>query len=209
VLLAIEPMTHRTLEAELLVKASRGDEAAFLLLYERHRTPVFRFACRLLGSAPLAEDVTHDCFLSVMRKPDLFQPALASLRTYLCAAARNLAYKQLKRRGIETMVDEAPEPPPTGATPEPLQRVIDGEIAEHVREAVAVLPPLQREAVILFEYHDMSLADVAFIAKTDVGTIKSRLHRARQRLRRALAPWYAGTGAGRPEEKCHDRRNEG
>lgn len=202
-MLAAEPMTHRTQEAELLMKASRGDEAAFVVLYERHRTPVFRFACRLLGSAPLAEDVTHDCFLSIMRKPELFQPELASLRTYLCAAARNLAFKQLRRRGIETTVEEPPEPQPTGATPDPLQRVISGEMTEHVRQAVETLPPLQREAVILFEYHDMSLADVALVAQTDVGTIKSRLHRARQRLKRALAPWYESAAAGRPEETSH------
>jgi RNA polymerase sigma-70 factor, ECF subfamily len=179
------------------VKASQGDEAAFLVLYERHRTPVFRFACRLLGSAPLAEDVTHDCFVSVMRKPQLFQPELASLRTYLCAAARNLAFKQLRRQGIETTVEETPEPPAVQATPEPLKRVIDGEVAEHVRQAVEMLPPLQREAVILFEYHEMSLLDIAFVAKTDVGTIKSRLHRARQRLKRTLAPWYTAATAGR------------
>jgi RNA polymerase sigma-70 factor, ECF subfamily len=202
-LLAVEPMTHRTQEAELLVKASRGDEAAFLVLYERHRTPVFRFACRLLGSAPLAEDVTHDCFVSVMRKPELYQPELASLRTYLCAAARNLAFKQLKRRGHETTVEDPPEPPTTNATPEPLQRVLDGEVVEHVRQAVETLPPLQREAVILFEYHEMSLADIALVAETDVGTIKSRLHRARQRLKRTLAPWYESAAVGRAEERSH------
>ena len=160
------------------------------MLYERHRTPVFRFACRLLGSAPLAEDVTHDCFLSLMRKPHLFQPERASLRTYLCAAARNLAFKQMRRRGIETLVEEPPEAAPYEPVPESLQRVIDGEAAEQVRHAVAGLPPLQREAVILFEYQEMSLADIAVVAETDVGTIKSRLHRARQRLKRALAPWY-------------------
>jgi RNA polymerase sigma-70 factor (ECF subfamily) len=202
-LLAAEPMTHRTQEAELLLRASHGDEAAFLVLYERHRTPVFRFACRLLGSAPLAEDVTHDCFVSVMRKPELFQPELASLRTYLCAAARNLAFKQLKRRGLEMTVEDPPEPLPTNATPEPLQRVMDGEVAEHVRQAVELLPPLQREAVILFEYHEMSLAEIALVAETDVGTIKSRLHRARQRLKRALAPWYESAAVDRPEEKSH------
>lgn len=187
----------------MLIKASQGDEAAFLVLYERHRTPIFRFACRLLGSAPLAEDVTHDCFVSVMRKPTLFQPELASLRTYLCAAARNLAFKQLKRRGLETLVEDPPEPQPTSATPEPLRQVLEGEVAEHVRQAVEALPPLQREAVILFEYHEMSLADIALVAETDVGTIKSRLHRARQRLKRVLAPWYRGAAVVRPEERSH------
>ncbi len=86
-------------EGELLRKAGGGDEAAFLLLYERHRTPVFRFACRMLGSTPLAEDVTQECFLSVLKRPEAFQEERASLRTYLCAIARHLAFKQLRRQG--------------------------------------------------------------------------------------------------------------
>ena len=67
-------MSDGAQEAELLRRAGAGEEAAFLLLYERHRTPVFRFACRLLGSAPLAEDVTQECFLAVLKRhrPDSF-----------------------------------------------------------------------------------------------------------------------------------------
>ena len=96
-------------EAELLLRAGRGDEAAFLLLYERHRTPVFRFACRMLGSATQAEDVTQECFLEVLRRPEAFRAERASLRTYLCAIARHLALKQLRKRGQETVVDDPPE----------------------------------------------------------------------------------------------------
>ncbi|HEX9186483.1 MAG TPA: RNA polymerase sigma factor [Vicinamibacteria bacterium] len=190
-------------EAELLLKAGRGDEAAFLLLYERHRTPVFRFACRMLGSAPLAEDVTQECFLSVLRRPDAFRAERASLRTYLCAIARHLALKQLKKRGQETVMDDPPEAaagaPAGGDGRDPLRRVIEEEAAEAVRAAVLDLPPLQREAVVLFEYQEMSLADVAAVCECDVGTVKSRLHRARERLRRTLAPLLTGgaTPSGR------------
>ncbi len=182
-------------EAELLLRAGRGDEAAFLLLYERHRTPVFRFACRMLGSAPLAEDVTQECFLSILRRPEAFRAERASLRTYLCAIARHLALKQLRKRGQETLVDDPPEAGDgawAAAGADPLRRVVEAEEAEAVRTAVLALPPLQREAVVLFEYQEMSLADVAAVCDTDVGTVKSRLHRARERLRRALAPLLAG-----------------
>jgi RNA polymerase sigma-70 factor (ECF subfamily) len=182
-------MQEGTAEAELLLRAGRGDEAAFLLLYERHRTPVFRFACRMLGSAPQAEDVTQECFLSILRRPEAFQAERASLRTYLCAIARHLALKQLRKRGQETLVDDPPEEArgttPSGG-PDPLTRLIETEAAEAVRGAVLALPPLQREAVVLFEYQEMSLADVAAVCDVDVGTVKSRLHRARERLRRAL-----------------------
>ena len=180
-------------EAELLLKAARGDEPAFLLLYERHRTPVFRFACRMLGSSTMAEDVTQECFLSVLRRPEAFRAERASLRTYLCAIARHLALKQLRKRGEETIVDDAPDDAPAHAGgSDPLDVVLQQEAADAVRQAVAALPPLQREAVVLFEYQEMSLADIAAVCEIDVGTVKSRLHRARERLRRTLAPWLAG-----------------
>jgi RNA polymerase sigma-70 factor (ECF subfamily) len=185
-------------EAELLLKAARGDEAAFLLLYERHRTPVFRFACRLLGSVPQAEDVTQECFLAILRRPEAFRAERASLRTYLCAIARHLAFKQLRKRGQETLVEDPAAEAPAGRTgapvaQDPLARVIAGEAAEAVQRAVEELPPLQREAVLLFEYQEMSLADIASVCEVDVGTVKSRLHRARERQRRALAPLLSGT----------------
>jgi RNA polymerase sigma-70 factor (ECF subfamily) len=192
-------------EAELLLRAGRGDEAAFLVLYERHRTPVFRFACRMLGSAPLAEDVTQECFLSILRRPDAFRAERASLRTYLCAIARHLALKQLRKRGQETLVDDPPEVAGGASAPgkDPLRSVMEAEEAETVRAAVLALPPLQREAVVLFEYQEMSLADVAAVCDTDVGTVKSRLHRARERLRRTLTPLLAGApaAAGREEKE--------
>ncbi len=182
-------------EAELLLKAARGDEAAFLLLYERHRTPVYRFACRMLGSAQLAEDVTQECFLSILRRPDAFRAERASLRTYVCAIARHLALKQLRKRGQETVMDDPPVEIAGAAwsapTEDPLTAVLEDETAAAVRRAVEALPPLQREAVVLFEYQEMTLADIAAVCEVDVGTVKSRLHRARERLRRTLAPSLA------------------
>src|SRR3972149_2332788 len=106
-------------ETELLLKAARGDEAAFLLLYERHRTPVFRFACRVLGSATQAEDVAQECFLSILRRPEAFRAERASLRTYLCAIARHLALKHLRKRGQETGMDDPPGGAPGRVRPCP------------------------------------------------------------------------------------------
>jgi RNA polymerase sigma-70 factor (ECF subfamily) len=187
-------------EAELLLKAARGEEAAFLLLYERHRTPVFRFACRMLGSSTAAEDVTQECFLSVLRRPEAYRAERASLRTYLCAIARHLALKQLRKRGQETLMDDPPaettEAVWSAAVEDPLRTAIGGEEADVVRRAVEALPPLQREAVVLFEYQELSLADIAAVCEVDVGTVKSRLHRARERLRRALQPLLATAPQG-------------
>jgi RNA polymerase sigma-70 factor, ECF subfamily len=176
-------------DERLLVKASRGDEAAFLTLYERHRDTVFRFAYRLLGSTELAEDVAHDCFLSLLRRPEGFDPGRASLRTYLLAAARNLAMKHFRgQRGEDALEDLATEP----AVPErrgPLSRLLDEELAEVVRGAVEALPPLQREALVLFEYEELALSEIAIVTGADLGTVKARLHRARRSLKRQLAPY--------------------
>ena len=180
-------------DGELLRRVHGGDEAAFLALYERHRRPLFRFAYRMLGAVPVAEDVVHECFLVILTHPMKFDPARASLRTFLCAIARNLSFKQLRRRGQETLTDEVPEAadPAPSSEAGPLRQLLEGERSAAVQGAVAALPPLQREVIVLFEYEGHSLAEIAEIVAADTGTVKARLHRARERLRRVLTPWLA------------------
>lgn len=173
-------------DGNLLQTAARGDEAAFRLLYERHREVVFRFAYRMLQSVELAEEITHDCFLSLIKKPTRFDDTRASLKTYLCAAARNQAIKHLQR---EVTREELNPDLPVPDHWNPLKQVIGAELSAVVREAIAALPPLQREAVILFEYEDLSLVEIALIVNADVGIVKARLHRGREKLRQLLAPY--------------------
>ena len=182
-------MPERTTDELLLEKAGDGDQAAFLELYDRYREPIFRFAYRLLGSVEIAEDVTHDCFLSLIRKPENYRPERASLKTYLYAAARNLALKHFRNQGRETGMEEVSEEPREAPSRGPLRRLLDEELATQVREAIFSLPPLQREALILFEYEGLSLNEVAEIAGTDAGAVKARLYRAREGLRRILSPY--------------------
>jgi len=182
-------LPERITDELLLQTAADGDQAAFLELYDRYREPIFRFAYRLLGSVEIAEDVTHDCFLSLIRKPENYRPERASLKTYLYAAARNLSMKHFRNQGRETGMDEVNEEPKESPRRGPLRRLLDEELAAQVRDAVSSLPPLQREALILFEYEGMSLNEVAEIAGTDVGAIKARLYRAREGLRRILQPY--------------------
>ena len=185
-------MPERTTDELLLKQAGEGDQAAFLELYDRYRDPIFRFAYRLLGTVEIAEDVTHDCFLSLIRKPENYRPERASLKTYLYAAARNLALKHFRDQGRETGLDEVSEEPRESPRRGPLRRLLDEELATHVREAIFSLPPLQREALILFEYEGLSLNEVAEVAGTDAGAIKARLYRAREGLRRMLRPYLEG-----------------
>ncbi|MGI8655832.1 MAG: RNA polymerase sigma factor [Pyrinomonadaceae bacterium] len=184
-------MPDKSTDAQLLERANRGDEEAFLVLYRGHRDTVFRFAYRLLGSVEAAEDITQDCFLSALKHPERFDERRASLRTYLCAAARNLAMKHFRRAGREVALEETPEDFVYEHAPaQPLGKLLGEELSEIVRRAVAGLPPLQREALVLFEYEDFTLAEIAAITEADTGTIKARLYRARESLRRSLAPYF-------------------
>jgi RNA polymerase sigma-70 factor (ECF subfamily) len=184
-------LPERPTDEVLLERAGKGDQAAFLELYDRHRQPIFRFAYRLLGEVGIAEDVTHDCFLSLIRKPENFRPERASLRTYLFAAARNLALKHFRNSGRETGLDEMTEEPQLSPRQGPLRKLLDEELATEVRKAVFSLAPLQREALILYEYEGLSLNDIAEITGADVGAVKGRLYRARERLKSILRPYLA------------------
>ena len=182
-------MPDRITDELLLERAGAGDPAAFIQLYERHRDAIFRFSYRLSGSVEGAEDITHDCFLSLIKQPGGFQPDRASLRTYLLSAARNLWLKQLRSLGREAAMDEFDENQFIALDKEPLSRLLDDELSVKVREAISSLPPMQREALVLFEYEGLALSEIAGIIGTDVGAVKSRLYRAREGLRNTLRPY--------------------
>ena len=171
-------------DSEILNTARDGDETAFATLYRSYRDLIFRFGYRLTGSREAAEDILHDCFLSLMQAPDRFVEANGSLRAYLLGAARNLALKRLRNDRRE---QELP-PEQMSEEDEPFAQASLREDGFLVRQAVQSLPPMQREALILFEYEDLSLQEVARIVEADVGTVKGRLHRARESLRRSLTP---------------------
>jgi RNA polymerase sigma-70 factor (ECF subfamily) len=177
-------------DERLLERAANGDTAAFQILYERYRDGIFRFAYRLLGSVEAAEDVAHDCFLSLITKPGRFDSNRASLRTYLYAAARNLAAKRYNSFARETDIEGLAEEPRVPDRHEPIRRVLDNELAGEVERAIASLPPLQREALVLFEYEDLSLSEIATIVGADSGAVKARLFRAREKLRVRLDRYF-------------------
>jgi RNA polymerase sigma-70 factor, ECF subfamily len=187
-------LPENTPDQQLLSKAASGDQVAFQELYQRYRDSIFRFSYRLLGSVELAEDITHDCFINVVRKPRNFDPVLGSLRTYLYGAARNLALKQLKITGREGTLDDLDAEPRVAAREQPLHHLLDEELGTKVRDAIAELPTLQREALVLFEYEGLTLNEISRIVEVDVGAVKGRIFRARQRLKSALLP-YLNSGS--------------
>jgi RNA polymerase sigma-70 factor, ECF subfamily len=180
---------HAT-DEQLLEQAANGNTAAFQILYERYRDPIFRFAFRLLGSVEAAEDVAQDCFVSLIKAPARFDASRASLRTYLYGAARNQASKRYQGLGRETAIDELADEPHSADRHGPMALVLDDELAGEVARAIASLPPLQREALVLFEYEELSLAEIAAVVGADAGTVKGRLFRAREKLRARLDRYF-------------------
>jgi RNA polymerase sigma-70 factor, ECF subfamily len=156
-------------------------EADFRSIFREHKEAVYRFAWRMTGSPSGAEDVTQDCFLALLRAPDRFDAGRGSIRAFLFGVARNLI---LKRWRAESRWDPLED---DSFVAEPLAPERK-ETAELVAQAVRLLPPLQREALILTEYEEMTLEEVARAVDAEAGTVKSRLHRARENLRRMLAP---------------------
>lgn len=174
-------------DEDLVRRAVSGDPAALLLLYERHRRAVFQVAYRLTGSHEDAVDITHDCFMTLIREPRRFDPTKASLRTYLLAITRNLSVSHHRRARRQTPLDEIDEHDQRRASPDPQALAIRGEVSRRVRHAVLALPATQREVIVLVEYEGLTLAEAAAVVGADVGAVSSRLHRARASLRQKLS----------------------
>jgi RNA polymerase sigma-70 factor (ECF subfamily) len=170
-------------ESELLQKAAAHNEEAFLTIWKRHRDAVYRFAAWMLYSErDTAEDVTQQTFLELLQKPEKFKAEEGSLRTYLFAIARNLCRNRLRKIHPDEDLDFEGESAPSDC----LDGLIARERVAALQSAIESLPALQREALFLFEYEELSLSEVATILNIDTNTLKARLHRARQRLKREL-----------------------
>jgi len=155
-------------------------DAEFRAVFEQNKDAVYRFAWRMCGSATVAEDIAQEVFLTLLRQPGRFDPARGALRSFLLAVARNLA---LKRWRDEHRWNELEDEFAT-----PALDLESRETADAVSAAVGSLPPLQREVLILAQYEELSLEEIARAVDAEVGTVKSRLHRARENLKRMLAP---------------------
>lgn len=177
-------------ESALVKHAATGQSEAFRRLFETHHQPIFRFAYRLTNSLDTAEDIAQESLLRLVRDPSRFDPSRGSLRHYLFGMVRNLVrqWSELTSREVP-LCDEGDH---DIASREMLpQSILAEELAEAVQSAVAALPLPQREAIVLFEFEELSLEEAAAVLGVNAGAVKSRLHRGRERLKRTLSPhWY-------------------
>ncbi len=176
-------------DRELLKAIQAGDENAFAALYCSRQTGIFRFALQMCGSPALAEDITQEVFLVLIRETHAFDPALGSLSGFLFGIARNQLLRKLQRERFYAPLEADSEEAPAliqGAGP--LEELSRTETIESVRKAVLSLPERYREVVVLCDLKEMSYVETAEVLGCAIGTVRSRLHRGRHMLIERLRP---------------------
>ncbi|QOY95075.1 RNA polymerase sigma factor [Massilia sp. UMI-21] len=180
-----------TADHELLRQSHAGRAEAFTALYRRHQGPLYRYVLMRCGAPEMAADVVQETFMGLLTQRFGFDPLRGQLQHFLFGVARKLILKLEQARQRQVAL---PEPDEDGALEldvaadgaEPLARLLGHEAAEEVRRALALLPAHYRDAVILFELHELSYQEIAAICQVDIGTVRSRLSRGRAALARRL-----------------------
>lgn len=186
------PTPSAELDELTLARAQRGDPRARRDLVVRYQRPVFAILSRMLhgrSGLPPVEDLAQETFLKVFRAlPGFDRNGPARLSTWILTIASRLAIDELRRRRPElAALDATTEPAGTSAADSDTER---RALADLLRRAIDDLSPEFRAAFLLREYHELEYAEIADNLKIDLGTVKSRLSRARAALRRALEEVY-------------------
>ena len=176
-------MSRAETDEELLLEMRSGDEQAFVDLYRRRQGAIYRFALHMSGSPAVAEDVTQEVFLALIRDECGYDPDRGTLSGYLFGIARKLVLRSIER-GRSDVALEAEESgwPEMAAHADPLADLTRREGIESLRRAVLALPRRYREVVLLCDLEEVDYADAAQVLGCPIGTVRSRLHRARALL---------------------------
>ncbi|MBI4493473.1 MAG: sigma-70 family RNA polymerase sigma factor [Chloroflexi bacterium] len=174
-----------------LSRAQKGDHASFNALVLAYQRQVYNLAFRTLGDADGAADATQDAFLSAYRALRSFRGG--SFRAWLLRIAVNACYDRLRRqrrqpadsleRLVESLGDAALAPDPA---PGPEPAALGAETAAHLQASILALPEEQRVVVVLSDVQGLSYEEIAAVLGLSLGTVKSRLSRARAKLREYL-----------------------
>ena len=184
--IAIEPA-----DAELVTRSVGGDLSAFNQIVDRYQSQVYNVATRTLGSRIAAEDVTQETFISAYKAIRGFRGG--NLRAWLLRIARNQCFDHLRsmRRRPESSLEEAFEdtgfvhPAPADSLPE--TQALTAELGRAISRAIDALPRDQRITLVTIDIQGLSYEETAEAFGVSIGTVKSRLSRARSKVRDLLA----------------------
>lgn len=177
-------MTDVELESapdEVLVgRIAAGEVSSLSVLFRRRQQNVYRFALHLTGSPAVADDVTQDVFVTVIREARRFEAGRATVSAWLCGIARNYIRRRLALdHGTMSLDDGEIEIPAVAPNADPLADLTSAEAIESLRRAVLSLPMHYREVVVLCDLQETPYAEAAAALGCPLGTVRSRLSRAR------------------------------
>jgi RNA polymerase sigma-70 factor (ECF subfamily) len=174
-------------DAGLLERARRGDEQAFSTLFARYQRSIYRYGAYMCGREA-ADDVVQDTFLAVLRQHARHDAPTSTLGGYLFGIARHVVIKRLAAKG-DVSLTTPPSDLHDRPSPEPavFDALVRAQTIEAVRSAIHALPAAYRESIVLCELQEMPYADAASLMQVPIGTVRSRLHRARALLASRLA----------------------
>ncbi|MDH5616709.1 MAG: sigma-70 family RNA polymerase sigma factor [Acidimicrobiia bacterium] len=177
-------------DRELIAQVAKGDRAAFTELMRRHESMVFAVCMRMLADRDRALDASQEVFLTLFRKAGKFRGESA-VSTWLYRIAVNTSLdsiRKAKRRPVSTLPEGFEAADPTA---------LDGysaiEVRPEIEKAIHSLPPEFRAAVVLSDAHGLALAEISEILGVPVGTVKSRVFRARRLLAEQLGNLAGGS----------------
>jgi RNA polymerase sigma-70 factor (ECF subfamily) len=189
-------------DSVLMLRVKQGDEEAFVQLVEKYKQPVLNFVQRTLRDSTDAEDVAQTVFVQVFKSAKRYRAA-AKFSTWLFTIARNLCLNEIRRRSrhpadsMDAQGSEHPDQPlrqfEDVNNPIPPDSLLQGELAEKIDAALAVLPENQRTALLLCRQEELSYEEMAEILDCSVSAVKSLIHRGRETLKNTLKP-YLRTG---------------
>lgn len=189
---APEGLSEDRSEAELMRQIAAGEIGGLEALYDRYHGMAYALALRITTETGLAEDVVQDSFLGVWRNAGRYAEARGTVRSWLLAIVRHRAIDAMRRQRASVALGEEPDEalPPNLTLPDIWPEVAGRLDSERVREAIATLPPAQREAIELAYFDGLTQREIAERTGAPLGTVKSRMRLGLVSLREQLAGHY-------------------
>jgi len=176
-----------TQETEVIHQVLQGEVESFRLIVERYERPIARMIRNIINNRESCEDIAQDVFFTAYRKLASFDPLRGNFSTWLFTIARNKSINALRKKRPLSMS----ELPQKSDRHNPSDELAERELFDKLDAGLEALPSAQKRAFVLAEFEELSYEDIAQIEGVRIGTVKSRINRAKKKLAKALKEiWY-------------------
>jgi RNA polymerase sigma-70 factor (ECF subfamily) len=160
-----------------------GKIESFRAIIDRYQRPVLRMVSNMIYDHHAAEDITQDVFIAVFNKISTFDPMRCRFSTWMFTIARNKSINHLRRNKKTISMDSLE----FVSSSDPSEQICNEEFLQQMDRALSKLPKGQKRAFMLAEFENLPYEEIAQVECVSIGTIKSRVHRAKKKLRKSLA----------------------